>query len=740
MSDFNTGDSACQNVRKDTPIYEKTSALLAQGRIKDCILFLSNEESANPEVSQKVRMADSTYNLLLQYFLDGVEDESRSDQLNDIKNLLLDAASVADRSHLIPVSDRTYYAESRLASYRPTSLSSLLSRFREVAAMLMLQESAEEVDPKLRNERDTLLSTIFNYVWTLGIGDREELRILRDVVLGNSEGVEIVSVQILSALYLALNEWYDREKFLTLLSIYESTVDERIAARTLTLIILVMAQYGNRISSDRKIMERLQGLRDSLVSYRRLREIIRVLVRTRDTDRISRIMQTELMPNMLKMGPDMLNRLKEASRQTGLDALEENPEWEEMMEKSGMAEKLRELTEIQMEGGDVLMFAFSNLKGFPFFRYVPNWFIPFFLNHGALAQSQLPSYIKEQPGFKLMMGDESAICDSDKYSLMLSMSSIPEAQRSAMFSQLPANIDKNEFSEAMGSLPKSSRPEFDLEAEKFAKNLYRFFKLFPKRNEFFDPFEKPLDFVSLPAIGELMREEEIIALIANFYFRRGYHTEAIPMFKMLIKAQGGDHHLWEHLGYSLEKTGDIKGALEAYMKAELFNPGSRWLLRRTGEVYRALGNLAMAEDYLQRAFGETEEAEELTLLADILREQGKIEDAKRLLYKIDYLHPGNLELNREIARIEAESGNFEKALDRVRPLTRGNASDEDLRLEGDILFLMRRFSEAAESYRHTIHPDQKRREWKGEILRNFERLENLGGRRDEMLLLLESLL
>ena len=36
-----------------------------------------------------------------------------------------------------------------------------------------------------------------------------------------------------------------------------------------------------------------------------------------------------------------------------INALEENPEWQEMLDKSGITDKLKELTDLQMEGADV---------------------------------------------------------------------------------------------------------------------------------------------------------------------------------------------------------------------------------------------------------------------------------------------------------------------------------------------------------------------------------------------------
>ena len=48
-----------------------------------------------------------------------------------------------------------------------------------------------------------------------------------------------------------------------------------------------------------------------------------------------------------------------------------------MMERSGLAEKLKEMSEIQEEGGDVMMGTFEHLKTFPFFSEPANWFLPF---------------------------------------------------------------------------------------------------------------------------------------------------------------------------------------------------------------------------------------------------------------------------------------------------------------------------------------------------------------------------
>ena len=58
------------------------------------------------------------------------------------------------------------------------------------------------------------------------------------------------------------------------------------------------------------------------------------------------------------------------------EAMEENPEWAELLDKSGISDKLKELQEIQEDGGDVMMVTFSKLKTFPFSTTYQTGFCP----------------------------------------------------------------------------------------------------------------------------------------------------------------------------------------------------------------------------------------------------------------------------------------------------------------------------------------------------------------------------
>lgn len=89
------------------------------------------------------------------------------------------------------------------------------------------------------------------------------------------------------------------------------------------------------------------------------------------------------------MKPEIEKRIKGDFGQ-GVDPMdmEENPEWQDFLESSGIADRMKELSEIQEEGGDVLMGTFSQLKSFPFFYSPANWFRPFHADNSVVAQAR----------------------------------------------------------------------------------------------------------------------------------------------------------------------------------------------------------------------------------------------------------------------------------------------------------------------------------------------------------------
>ncbi len=317
---------------------------------------------------------------------------------------------------------------------------------------------------------------------------------------------------------------------------------------------------------------------------------------------------------------------------------------------------------------------------------------------------------------------------------------MPEMQRNMVLSQMQAQTQQmKEQIEDMKALKAGT--EFETYLTGFLRDLYRFHKLYPKRGEFFDPFADALDFTSIPMVAGIMESEDDEQLIAEFYFKRGYYAEALPLLYK-VAAHGGAPHVWEKIGFSLEKTQeDYKEAIEAYMKAQLFNPESRWISRRLGICYRKSGDFRNALEYLEQARPENGEFDRSLsmLIADTYADAGKWDDALKELYRVDYELPDDPDVIRRIARCAFRAGDLEKADAQLRMIPNISLSEDDYRLMGHIAFLRKEMAEASRLYRLTVRPNDEKRLWKSQILADSDTLMSLGASRTDLILLLESI-
>lgn len=530
-------------------------------------------------------------------------------------------------------------------------------------------------------------------------------------------------------------KFYSQEALLMLISLSKAN-DVRISSRALSSLVLALSHWPREIADDRLVMDALATLPDTDGMPEKIRSIIKTVIRTRDTDRVSRKMQREVIPGLMQFGPDIIQRLKKSSEESSLADLEANPEWEEILSKSGLEEKLRELTEMQSEGADVMMVAFSNLKNFPFFRRIRNWFLPFTVEHPLLR----PLHSTDEDGISSMLEMSGLMCDSDKYSFSFSLASMPEDQRSMVMSQMRAQTEQmKEQIQELKALKAGT--EFETYVTGYLRDLYRFHKLYPKRGEFFDPFVTALDFTAIPVVSAIMESGEDVLPIAEFYFKRGYYSDALPLL-YTVASGGFTPHVWEKIGFCLEKSKkENQEAIEAYMKAQLFNPDSRWISRRLGICYKRAGDYRNALEYLQLARPEDDKFDRTLsmLIAETYMDAGKWEEALQELYRIDYEIQDDPDVIRKIAYCAFRGGDLKKAESHIKLIPDISLCEEDYRLMGHIAFLNRDMAEASRLYRLTVRPNDDKRLWKTQILADADTLCKLGSTRSDLILLLESI-
>ena len=84
-------------------------------------------------------------------------------------------------------------------------------------------------------------------------------------------------------------------------------------------------------------------------------------IKSRETDKITKKMNEEIIPEMLKMNPGLNKKMSDDLHSLDINDLDYNPEWVEYLNESGIANKLKEISELQLDVADVLTRTFSNL-------------------------------------------------------------------------------------------------------------------------------------------------------------------------------------------------------------------------------------------------------------------------------------------------------------------------------------------------------------------------------------------
>jgi tetratricopeptide (TPR) repeat protein len=528
-------------------------------------------------VHGEIDRAEEDYGRMLDYVLSGAPDPDRANQHALLKSRLYGVLDSTLREACVAEMPTLYFNTLRYERRHPAE---------SVGALLAQRAALPESTP--RSEVDRLDDRIFNRVWVslpLSGDDVEALRAA--MAAGGNFGALMVAAVTMSAL-----QYFDERALLLLLDAAAMTAadaNRQVNVRAVVGAMLVMWCWPKRSNTPR-IVHRIAALRDDADCRwtATVQMLMYQFIRARDSERINRKIHNEIIPDLMKLSPEIAKKLK------GLDpdlstAMEENPEWEELMNSSGLADKVRRLSEMQEEGADVMLASFSNLKMFPFFNDISHWFTPFDAGHSAVVA--LCGHVSATVG--KVVSAMSTLCDSDKYSFVMSISALPESQRQGMMAQLEANADHmDEFSFSAELLPTDKQRESI--AIHYIQDIYRFFRLFRRKGEFYDPFSSSLNFANLPQLHADFASEEQLRLVGEFYFKHEYFEDAITLFSRL---KSPDASVWQKMGYAQQKTGHLHQALQAYENASLIDSDSIWTLRRIAAIHKHLGQPEKALEY-----------------------------------------------------------------------------------------------------------------------------------------------
>ncbi|MCH5235473.1 MAG: tetratricopeptide repeat protein [Muribaculaceae bacterium] len=637
--------------------YNKINKLINSSRINESFLLLKNQMKNYPTLQKeldKLRKEETTYKYMLDYISEGHNDPSQLEMLEQIRDNLYRANELLLRENILKDSSDIYSSTRRMFKLRETTLESLLNDYNG-AVEEIFKGKKEESQSIITQTQAKYLSEIFNYVWTMFGCENAEYETLSNV-LDSNEYPEYLKSILISAIVLGNLTYFDPDSFEILLNLYENTDSVPLKARAMVGIVLISLLNSKRLKGNLRLRSRLilSGEDESLKKL--VNEVLINIIRTYDTKRIDNKMRNEVIPGLMKINPEIINKMRDLASDSENFLSEGNPEWEDIIEESGVADKLKEISDLQLEGADVMVTAFSNLKGFPFFSQPSNWFLPF--TPGYYEFASMP-FDKDEENMKRLT---SVMCDSDLHSFFLSMGTMPEDKRNLMISNLQ-NQMKQAYEAMSDAVGETESQRLSKKIRHNLQDIYRFFKFYRKRNDFSDPFEKPFvanDIENLMSVYDISPDN--IKWIAEFYFKNKYYAEAAGLYELLDNIEPGNSNVWEKIGYSKERLSQFDKAVEWYKKSEILNPENQWLIKRLAISLKNSEKPEEAIEYYEKALSSEPENYHLLMSAgQCLLSGERYGDALQKFYHAQYLRPDKADAQRAVAWAELLSKNYEKA-------------------------------------------------------------------------------
>lgn len=690
--------------KKLTTIYSH----IEQKQLKDALDGIQELSAMqqNWAVSEKITELTTNYQFMLHYLIEGKKDPEQKQVYNKLIRDIYTLAEDAAEHLLLQGSSSIFFDKMRLMELRsPVTIDeyrTIITRQSDTLSFIDLLEEGPEKESRRRQHGLSHENTQQDLFYAVFVSPRAN----DDFIISCRNFMEAPSVPqhdkalFISAMTMNILQRFDARKIELLLELCNHPEAE-LAIRAVTGIVPIFQIYNSRLELYSGYSDRLKLLSDDKTFGRRFIAAIIAFIQAHETEKITKKLTEEIIPEMMKLSPMIGKKIKldEWMGETGFD--EKNPEWQKILDETGLTDKLQEFTELQLEGADVFHSTFSNLKSYPFFQQMSNWFLPFTSQHSSVQaifsnQSEKDSLVEALSG-------SSLICNSDKYSFCLSIMMMPGNYRKMMASQLGAESDElknmQKEEEALNPFQKE-----ETIIKQYIQDLYRFFKLFPRKNEFRDIFGFPLNYHRLPAFQPVVMQSGNLEKIALYYFEKNNFHEALGAYTLLAETGGSKSEIWQKIGYCRQMLADMKGALEAYLHADLIEENNTWILNRIAYCYRVLKEPVTALEYYHRL--EQFRPDDLNIQLNIghchleLKEYDK---ALNYYFKVEMLNSHNTRAWRSIAWCAFLSRKLDVAERYYARIVEVKPNAHDYLNAGHVALCLDQTKKAVEMYKHSLN-------------------------------------
>lgn len=689
--------------------YKSALHFLALGQVKNACDKTSDlvDELQLGEYSDRLVDLQQNYRYLLQYYISGVEDPQRKSVYNKLIAKIFVLNSDLREELLFRNSSNFEYSQKRYFPHTrrynsTTELFNALKYFYSQSELLKNSEERHDVELKrLRTNYELILPELFSLFWLTTMYRTEE-KALFNKVLDKEYPASVEKSMVVAALTLNLWRTFDESKLALLFDACQ-VADQQVKQRALVGLCFVMAKYNRFLPYFPSVRNRLVLLADDNHIVENFQNIIIQIIGTAETEKITKKMQEEILPEVMKISPLLKDKMDPDSLLNTDEWTDENPEWQDMLEKSGVSDKLKELSELQMEGADVYMSTFSLLKNFSFFAEFSHWFLPFDPHYSDIDEL----FVTDDKTLITAFLANNLMCNSDKYSFCLSILQMPESQRGMLkqsFKMEAEQMDEMAKDEAILSPDLASKNI----SKQYIQDLFRFFKLNPQHGDFTDMFSFSLLMHRSYLFDILSSDSDFKNNIAEYYFSKNHYSQALELFEEIQHEASPTAALYQKIGYAYQLTSQFAKALDAYLKADFIQPDDIWTVRKMALCCRLSGNFEKALEYYQHAdYLKPNQSGIMMQIGHCYVELHKFKEALNIYFKLDALEEEDVKVWRAILWCSFVSGNIQQAQYYAGKLLENDEpTAQDYLNAGHVAWCRHKITDAIEFYRKSLNLQQ----------------------------------
>ena len=680
-------------------ILSKTIGFLMDKRLSNAIEILEQLYVQRPSLMGhgEFEAIKADYQLMVEFMGRGFSDSHRESLYSSLLQRLYRVTADLEISWRCR-NVSAYVNSFRVIDHLNTShdfIRTVLESFVSDIAMLSLQpeETREQKTAELYERHHSFMNRLFNSLWTSCQWTDDDCTFYTELLLSPT----VVSTDqqvIVSAISLGAMNQFDINKLKTLVNVYQKATDEHVRQRALVGWVLSVFEGMDIFPEQDAIVRKL--CENPAITKELLTLQIQFFY-SKDAEKDNDKIQRDIMPDIMRNSNLTIGRLgiMEKEEDTIESILHQDAD-EKRMEQ--LEEKVRKMMDMQKQGSDIYFGGFSQMKRFPFFSDMVNWFTPFYLNHPALR-----SVINKLGDTKFLntLMERSNFCESDRYSFAFALEQV--------ISQLSSDIKEVMGSDvALGPLAESDDREDAISIRRtYLQDLYRFFRLYPTAKDFINPFEDngKSDFVAdtffftYKSFMGTGLDDVKLRLALHLY----KHKQMMELAELLTTFQSDDPRYAILMGYTNIDMGKAEFAYQFFDYALKAEPDNQWALK--GKARAALDNedYITAEEVYSKLLKLKPNHKTYTMNRCVaLLKLGRTSEVREELFRLDYQYPDNMNVKRILAWAMLSDNSLDKASQLYDTLLTSNPAHEDYLNAGYCQWAMGNIQKAVALFREWL--------------------------------------